>query len=167
MIDILKFLSVVLTSVAAIYIYRSMRKTRQKEMRVFKKPKKLSQCPTKFTLESLAEFTGTNIDMGYPIYISLKGVVFDVTSHSTGWDLYGPQAAYYLFAGKDATIALATMALESNVLNSSDFSSLTVSQRTTLDSWFERYMSKYDVVGYLDTFFVGNFDTIYKENQCK
>jgi predicted heme/steroid binding protein len=46
----------------------------------------------------LGEFDGKNENL--PVYIGIKGLVFDVSARR---DLYGPGGMYAIFAGKDVT----------------------------------------------------------------
>nr|KAJ0219135.1 hypothetical protein LSAT_V11C300109830 [Lactuca sativa] len=56
------------------------------------------------TLDQLKQYDGT--DPSNPIYIGVKGRIFDV---STAKSFYGPGGSYAMFAGKDASRALAKM----------------------------------------------------------
>lgn len=51
-----------------------------------------------FTYQELSKHDGT--DASAPIYVAIKGSVFDV---STKKDVYGPGGSYHVFAGKDAS----------------------------------------------------------------
>ncbi|NCF40367.1 MAG: hypothetical protein GWP75_09650, partial [Planctomycetia bacterium] len=81
--------------------------------------------PRDFTLEQLKKFNGVvteddkfNPDAG-KIYISLKGEVYDVTAAA---NMYGPGASYHLFAGRDASRALAKMSFDADCLDNPDLS---------------------------------------------
>eukprot|EP00923_Selenidium_pygospionis_P056611 GHVN01098795.1.p1 GENE.GHVN01098795.1~~GHVN01098795.1.p1 ORF type:complete len:186 (+),score=13.41 GHVN01098795.1:203-760(+) len=104
-----------------------------------------------FTLEELAAYNGTK---GARIYVSIRGVVYDVSLQ--GREFYGPGGSYHLFAGRDATMALATMSLEPSVLDSKDWQAneLPLLEKETLASWIEKFESKYAVVGYVDGYYV-------------
>ena len=52
--------------------------------------------PRDFTIEQLREFDGSN---DKPIYIALRGEVYDVSSAS---DFYGEGSGYHCFAGREA-----------------------------------------------------------------
>ncbi|CAG8645241.1 22325_t:CDS:2, partial [Cetraspora pellucida] len=58
---------------------------------------------TPFTPAELAEYDGS--DPSRPIYVAVKGTVFDVTGKRA---LYGVGGTYHSFAGKDASKGLAT-----------------------------------------------------------
>ncbi|CAN2387415.1 Belongs to the cytochrome b5 family, partial [Pristimantis euphronides] len=60
-----------------------------------------------FTDEDLARYNGKQEDQ--PIYMAVKGAVFDV---SAGREFYGKRAPYNALAGKDSTRAVAKMSLE-------------------------------------------------------
>ncbi|KAM4814944.1 neudesin isoform 2-T2 [Thomomys bottae] len=60
-----------------------------------------------FTEEELARYGGEEEDQ--PIYLAVKGVVFDVTS---GREFYGRGAPYNALTGKDSTRGVAKMSLD-------------------------------------------------------
>lgn len=93
-----------------------------------------------FTAESLAEFNGEGDG---PIYISVKGVVYDCTS---GADFYGPGKPYAIFAGKEVSRSLAKMDI-SDVEANAGWNNLTPEHLETLQSWVNKYKEKYPVVG--------------------
>ncbi|XP_028994625.1 neudesin isoform X1 [Betta splendens] len=96
-----------------------------------------------FTEEELRRHDGT--EEGRPIYMAVKGVVFDVTR---GQEFYGKDAPYNALVGKDSTRAVAKMSLDPEDLTS-DTSGLTEEQLKSLDSIFEgTYKKKYPIVGY-------------------
>jgi membrane-associated progesterone receptor component len=59
---------------------------------------------------------------------------------------YGPGGAYALFAGKDASRALAKMSFEQKDLNG-DISDLTPMELSSLNDWEYKFTSKYVKVG--------------------
>ncbi|XP_008296497.1 neudesin [Stegastes partitus] len=96
-----------------------------------------------FTEEELKRYDGTQEEQ--PIYMAVKGVVFDVTK---GKEFYGKDAPYNALVGKDSTRAVAKMSLDPADLTS-DTSGLTDEQLESLDSIFEdTYKTKYPIVGY-------------------
>jgi len=94
-----------------------------------------------FTLQQLKEFDGTNESK--PIYISIKGTVYDVSMKR---DTYGPGGSYHIFAGKDPSRALGKSTLKSEDAVA-DYSTLEPSERKVLDDWHTFYAKKYPVVG--------------------
>ncbi|KAM9354039.1 neudesin [Pholidichthys leucotaenia] len=97
-----------------------------------------------FTEEELTRYDGT--EEGQPIYMAVKGAVFDVTK---GKEFYGKNAPYNALVGKDSTRAVAKMSLDPEDLTS-DTTGLTEEQLKSLDSIFEgTYKTKYPIVGYM------------------
>lgn len=96
-----------------------------------------------FTDEDLGRYDGT--EEGQPIYMAVKGVVFDVTK---GKEFYGKDAPYNALVGKDSSRAVAKMSLQPEDLTS-DTTGLTEDELRSLDSVFEdTYKAKYPIVGY-------------------
>ncbi|ORY48455.1 cytochrome b5 [Rhizoclosmatium globosum] len=95
----------------------------------------------------LAEFDGR--DPEKPIYLSLKGMIYDV-SHRR--DLYAPGGQMNEFAGKDVTRAFSMSSMGSrNKLKPTDFNAdfqvMSDEQRETLENWVAFYDAAYKVVG--------------------
>ncbi|XP_066537055.1 neudesin [Hoplias malabaricus] len=96
-----------------------------------------------FTDEDLRKYDGS--EDGQPIYMAIKGVVFDVTS---GKNFYGKNAPYNALVGKDSTRAVAKMSLEPEDLTH-DITGLTEKELQSLESVFTgTYKTKYPIVGY-------------------
>ncbi|XP_034531689.1 neudesin [Notolabrus celidotus] len=96
-----------------------------------------------FTEEELKRYDGR--EEGQPIYMAVKGVVFDVTE---GKEFYGKDAPYNALVGKDSTRAVAKMSLDPADLTS-DITGLTEEQLESLEGVFEgTYKKKYPIVGY-------------------
>ncbi|KAK9817230.1 hypothetical protein WJX72_011430 [[Myrmecia] bisecta] len=95
------------------------------------------------TLDQLKAFDGSKPEG--TIYISVKGVIYDVTS---GSDFYGPGSGYHIFAGKEASRALALMSLKQEDCTG-NLEGLTEAQLETLASWEAKFALKYQVVGRL------------------
>ncbi|KAF3845437.1 hypothetical protein F7725_008600 [Dissostichus mawsoni] len=69
-----------------------------------------------FTEEELSRYDGG--EAGQPIYMAIKGVVFDVTK---GKEFYGRDAPYNALVGKDCTRAVAKMSLDPADLTSDTY----------------------------------------------
>ncbi|XP_010268521.1 PREDICTED: probable steroid-binding protein 3 [Nelumbo nucifera] len=94
-----------------------------------------------FTEQQLKQFNGS--DSSKPIYVAIKGRVFDV---STGKNFYGPGGSYCMFAGKDASRALAKMSKnEEDICASLD--GLSEKEMGVLNDWEKKFEAKYPVVG--------------------
>ncbi|XP_043911342.1 neudesin [Protopterus annectens] len=97
-----------------------------------------------FTEEEIAKYDGQEEE--HPIYMAVKGVVFDV---STGNEFYAKGAPYNALVGKDATRAVAKMSLDPADLTH-DTTGLTESQLESLEDIFNNvYKAKYPIVGYM------------------
>jgi len=90
-----------------------------------------------------------------PVYLAVKGKVYDVTS---GRNFYGPGGPYENFAGRDATRGLACQSFDEEMLTKDldgpldPCEDLTSEQIENLNGWVERFDEKYLVVGKLVAF---------------
>ncbi|OTA99553.1 hypothetical protein M426DRAFT_325023 [Hypoxylon sp. CI-4A] len=102
-----------------------------------------------FTPRTLLPYNGLN-DM--PVYLAVRGRVFDVTS---GRNFYGPGGPYENFAGRDATRGLAFHSFDEDMLTKDldgpldKLEGLGPEEYESLQGWEERFLSKYLVVGKL------------------
>ena len=82
-----------------------------------------------------------------PILMGINGKVIDVSYG--GKEMYGKGGPYFLFAGIDASKALAKMSFKEEDLQSTDLSDLTPEQLKTLADWEKKFIEsrKYPVVG--------------------
>ncbi|KAM0945156.1 putative cytochrome b5-like heme/steroid binding domain-containing protein [Dioscorea sansibarensis] len=93
------------------------------------------------TEEELRVYDGT--DPKKPLLMAIKGQIYDVSQSRM---FYGPGGPYALFAGKDASRALAKMSFEENDLTG-DISGLGPFELEALQDWEYKFMSKYVKVG--------------------
>jgi membrane-associated progesterone receptor component len=102
-----------------------------------------------FTPRTLLPYNGLN---GMPVYLAVRGRVFDVTS---GRNFYGPGGPYENFAGRDASRGLSLHSFDEEVLTKDldgpldKLDGLTDEDMDSLRGWEERFDSKYMVVGRL------------------
>lgn len=102
-----------------------------------------------FVPKTLLPFNGTE---GMPVYLSVRGRVFDVSS---GRNFYGPGGPYENFAGRDASRGLACHSFDEDMLTKDlegpldDLAGLGDEEMESLRGWEERFESKYLVVGRL------------------
>ncbi|XP_057508731.1 membrane steroid-binding protein 2-like [Actinidia eriantha] len=82
-------------------------------------------------------------DSNKPLLMAIKGQIYDVSQSRM---FYGPGGPYALFAGKDASRALAKMSFEDTDL-SGDISGLGPFELEALQDWEYKFMSKYVKVG--------------------
>ncbi|CAM0872960.1 unnamed protein product [Alopecurus aequalis] len=95
------------------------------------------------TLEQLRAYDGK--DPAKSILIAIRGKVYDV---SRGRLFYGPQGPYSLFAGRDASRALALMSFDHNDLTG-DLEGLSPDELEVLQDWEEKFKERYPMVGHL------------------
>ncbi|XP_044471497.1 probable steroid-binding protein 3 [Mangifera indica] len=94
-----------------------------------------------FTPQQLLQYNST--DPSTPFYVAIKGCVFDVT---TGKTFYGPGGACAMFAGKDASRALAKMSKNDEDITSS-LDGPSDKEIGVLADWEKKFEAKYPVVG--------------------
>ncbi|PIN11917.1 Cytochrome b5 [Handroanthus impetiginosus] len=97
------------------------------------------------TAEELKEYDGS--DPKKPLLMAIKGQIYDVSQSRM---FYGPGGPYAVFAGKDASRALAKMSFEDKDLNG-DLTGLGVFELEALQDWEYKFMSKYVKVGTVKT----------------
>ncbi|PON66421.1 Cytochrome b5-like heme/steroid binding domain containing protein [Trema orientale] len=93
------------------------------------------------TEEELKQYDGS--DDRKPLLMAIKGQIYDVSQSRM---FYGPGGPYALFAGKDASRALAKMSFEDKDLTG-DISGLGPFELDALQDWEYKFMSKYVKVG--------------------
>ncbi|OWZ60802.1 hypothetical protein AYX15_06945 [Cryptococcus neoformans] len=93
------------------------------------------------TPSELAKHDGS--DPSRPIYVAIKGRVFDVSARS---EMYAPGKGYNVFAGKDGSKGLGMSSLDAKDAVA-DYSSLNESQMQTLNQWESFFEKRYSVVG--------------------
>ncbi|CAL0333260.1 unnamed protein product [Lupinus luteus] len=91
--------------------------------------------------EELKAYDGS--DPEKPLLMAIKGQIYDVSQSRM---FYGPGGPYALFAGKDASRALAKMSFEDKDLTA-DISGLGPFELDALQDWEYKFMSKYVKVG--------------------
>jgi membrane-associated progesterone receptor component len=102
-----------------------------------------------FTPPTLLPFNGTN---NMPVYLAVRGRVFDVTS---GRNFYGPGGPYENFAGRDASRGLALGSFDEEMLTKDlhgpldKLDDLGAEEIEAIRGWEERFEEKYLVVGKL------------------
>ena len=102
-----------------------------------------------FTPPTLLPYNGAN---NMPVYLAVRGRVFDVTS---GRNFYGPGGPYENFAGRDASRGLALGSFDEEMLTKDlrapldKLEDLGPEEMGALRDWEERFEEKYLIVGKL------------------
>lgn len=108
--------------------------------------------PILFKTYTPPELLPNNGENGNPVYLGIRGRVFDVSS---GRNFYGPGGPYANFAGRDASRGLACGSFDEDMLTKDlqgpldDLSGLGEEEVDALKGWEERFDEKYLVVGKL------------------
>ncbi|KAK4481803.1 hypothetical protein RD792_012719 [Penstemon davidsonii] len=97
------------------------------------------------TEEELRAYDGS--DPNKPLLMAIKGQIYDVSRSRM---FYGPGGPYALFAGRDASRALALMSFDQNDLTG-NIEGLSDSEIEVLQDWEYKFMEKYVKVGQLVT----------------
>jgi len=82
------------------------------------------------------------------LLIGCKGRIFDASANA----MYGPEGAYNLFVGKDASVALAKMKFDKECLDPSLLHwarDLDEKELNILEDWVTKFEGKYEVVAYI------------------
>ncbi|KAF9241859.1 cytochrome b5 [Melanogaster broomeanus] len=116
----------------------------QKSLKTIMQPPRDNLDPPKsdpYKLSELAQYDGS--DPSKPIYVSIKGDVFDVTRKQ---DVYGKGKSYNIFAGKDGSRGLgkSSLKVEDAV---PDYSVLPENEMKVLDDWHAFFSKRYNIVG--------------------
>ncbi|XP_059463618.1 membrane steroid-binding protein 2-like [Corylus avellana] len=84
-------------------------------------------------------------DPNKPILIAIKGQIYDVSASRM---FYGPGGAYAMFAGREASRALALLSFKPQDING-NLEGLDASELDILQDWEDKFMDKYVKVGHL------------------
>ncbi|OIV91462.1 hypothetical protein TanjilG_02080 [Lupinus angustifolius] len=109
----------------------------EEEMPPLRPPVQLGE----ITEEELKAYDGSDLEK--PLLMAIKGQIYDVSQSRM---FYGPGGPYALFAGKDASRALAKMSFDEKDLTG-DTSGLGAFELEALQDWEYKFMSKYVKVG--------------------
>ena len=115
-----------------------------------KKEEEETEPPRNFTSKQLIYFDGEKDEKtgeDKPVYLSVNGIVFDMTG---GRNFYGPDGPYASFAGKECGVALAKMSFETEHLDDlAGCKDLNYGEKDELDGWIEKftYYRHYPVKG--------------------
>ncbi|KAH9495918.1 Membrane-associated progesterone receptor component 1 [Bulinus truncatus] len=139
-------LNLALLGICGFLIYKIISSRRSTDSTPSKDPELPPLKKQDFTLEQLREYDGKGSDGR--VLIAVNGKVFDVTR---GKRFYGPGGPYGLFAGHDASRALATFSLGEDALKNEydDLSDLNSLQMESIREWEMQFQEKYIYVGKL------------------
>merc|ERR1712232_338740 len=96
-----------------------------------KKDPQMAENVKDMTVDQLSKFVGDE-DGDSPIYVAVDGLIYDV---SRAYKLYGPNGAYHLFAGKDASYYLAVNSLKPIPKEEQNMNTLSTVERDRMLEW--------------------------------
>ena len=139
------YINVILTAVCIGLVYLIYKSAQDKKEPKSEARQELKPFPKgDLTLAELRKYDGRNEEGR--VLLAVNREIYDV---SKGSRFYGPEGPYATLAGRDATRALATFAVDAVKDDWDDYSDLTVSQMNTVTEWLEQFKEKYDFVGKL------------------
>ncbi|KAI9819849.1 MAG: hypothetical protein M1827_006418 [Pycnora praestabilis] len=92
------------------------------------------------SVEHLSKCDGSS--SSYPTLVAIKGTIFDVSGNKA----YGPDGSYKVFAGKDASRALAKSSLKPEECVP-EWQDLPEKEKTVLNEWYTFFSKRYNIVG--------------------
>ncbi|KAK3325453.1 cytochrome b5-like heme/steroid binding domain-containing protein [Apodospora peruviana] len=92
--------------------------------------------------ETLVDADGTE---GKKCYVAIKGIVYDVTGNK----VYQPGGSYHVFAGKDASQALAKSSTKLEDVKP-EWKHLDDKEQKVLNDWVTFFSKRYNVVGVVE-----------------
>ncbi|KUJ15907.1 cytochrome b5 [Mollisia scopiformis] len=90
----------------------------------------------------LKQCNGTDSEL---CYVAIKGQVFDVTGNKA----YLPGGSYHVFAGHDASRALALTSTKAEDVRA-DWSDLGDKEKGVLNDWYTFFSKRYNIVGVVE-----------------
>merc|ERR1711935_415864 len=94
-----------------------------------------------YTMKELEAHNGSN---GFKSWVSLKGVIYDVSANN----VYDSSGGYNVFSGRDASYSLATMLFEK--VADRNWRNCSKEHLECLEEWVLYYRDRYTKVGSLD-----------------
>lgn len=139
-------LNVILLSISAFLIYKILVGRQAPKPRPEPEVELPRMKKKDLTLEELKQYNGTGKDGR--ICIAVNWRIYDVTRGKT---FYGPGGPYSIFAGRDASRALALFTVSESALKNEDddLSDLTLAEMNRMKEWQIQLEEKYDFVGRL------------------
>jgi len=92
------------------------------------------------SVAELAKHDGTDTTMA--IWVAIKGSIFDVSGNNA----YAEGGAYHLFAGKDASRALAQSSLKPEDCRP-EYDDLGEKEQIVLNDWLTFFTKRYNIIG--------------------